>query len=46
MDEQVAGMQVPCHAVSARQPAVVLDSDRQSSTGLHASIIVERFKVD
>ncbi|MDN7896464.1 hypothetical protein [Burkholderia cepacia] len=46
MDEQVAGMQVPCRAVSARQPAVVLDSDRQSSTGLHESIIVERFKVD
>ncbi|WP_155649188.1 hypothetical protein [Burkholderia cepacia] len=46
MDEQVAGMQVPCHAVSAPQPAVVLDSDRQSSIGLHESIIVERFKVD
>ncbi|MDW9233985.1 hypothetical protein C7S15_8203 [Burkholderia cepacia] len=46
MDEQVAGMQVPCHAVSAPQPAVVLDSDRQSSTGLHVSIIVERIKVD
>ncbi|WP_334045723.1 hypothetical protein [Burkholderia cepacia] len=46
MDEQVAGMQVRCHAVSAPQPAVVLDSDRQSSTGLHVSIIVERFKID